>query len=139
MTGRIGTGGSSGRPAGRDVAGPRPPVPESRLRRDYRPAFLRYLSRRDEVSRSAGYDLGRRAVVDGQGLLDVVAAHHVTLLEVLGDARDADETASMFTAAAEFLTEVLSSFAMATAAVQDLQQQLQQAREELNRMRGGPG
>lgn len=139
MTARVGTGGSSGRPAGPDAAGPRPPVAESRLRRDYRPAFLRYLSRRDEVSRSAGYDLGRRAVVDGQGLLDVIAAHHVTLLEVLGDARDADETTSMFTAAAEFLTEVLASFAMRTAAVQDLQQQLQQARDEVDRMRGGPG
>lgn len=113
--------------------------PEGRLRQDYRPAFLRYLSRRDEVSRTAGYDLGRRAVVDGRDLLDVVAAHHVTLLEVLVDARDQAETADMFGAAAEFLTEVLASFAMASASVPDLQQQLAGAREELDRLRPGPG
>ena len=118
---------------------PAAPEPESRIRRDYRPAFLRYLARRDEVSRTAGYELGRRAVVDGEGLLDLVAAHHVTLLEVLADARDPGETASMSTAASEFLVEVLASYSMATAAVPDLQHQLAQAHEELDRLRGGRG
>jgi hypothetical protein len=56
---------------------------QERLQRDYRPAFLRYLSRRDEPARHAGYVLGRAAVTDGRSMLDVVAAHHVTLLEVL--------------------------------------------------------
>ena len=88
-----------------------------RLARDYRPAFLRYLSRRDEPSRTAGYELGRTAVATGQSMLDVVAAHHVTLLEVLPDARDAAEVVAMSTAASEFLAEVLSSFSMALAAV----------------------
>lgn len=114
-------------------------MPDDRLRRDYRPAFLRYLSRRDEVSRTAGYELGRRAVVDGQSLLDLVAAHHATLLEVLGEARDQAEAASVSEAAAQFLTEVLASYSMASAAVPDLQRQLAQARAELDRVRGGQG
>ena len=102
-----------------------------RLQRDYRPAFLRYLSRRDELARHAGYELGRAAVGQGQDMLDLVAAHHVTLLEVLPDARDPEDAASMCTAAAEFLTEVLASFAMASSAFAGAREQLQQARDEV--------
>ena len=105
--------------------------PQERLHRDYRPAFLRYLSRRDEQARHAGYLLGRAAVAQGQSMLELVAAHHVTLLEVLPDARDTEEVLAMSSAAAEFLTEVLSSFSMASGAVAGLQQQLQQARQQI--------
>lgn len=110
-----------------------------RLQRDYRPAFLRYLSRRDEPARHAGYLLGRAAVEQGQGLLDLVAAHHVTLVEVLPDAKDADEVLAMSTAASEFLTEVLASFAMASSAVAALQEQLLEAQVELADLRRSPG
>lgn len=106
-----------------------------RLQRDYRPAFLRYLSRRDEPARHAGYELGRAAVAQGQSMLDLVAAHHVTLLEVLPDARDPDEAASMCTAAAEFLAEVLASFAMASSAFAGVREQLQEARDEVVALR----
>ena len=102
-----------------------------RLQRDYRPAFLRYLSRRDELSRNAGYELGRAAVGQGQGMLDLVAAHQVTLLEVLPDARQPAEVETMCTAAAEFLTEVLASFAMATSAFTGVRRQLQEAQDEV--------
>ena len=107
-----------------------------RLQRDYRPAFLRYLSRRDEPARHAGYLLGRTAVEQGSGMLDLVAAHHVTLVEVLPDAKDAGEVLAMSTAASEFLTEVLASFAMAAAAVAALQEQLLEAEAELAELRG---
>ena len=107
----------------------------ARLQRDYRPAFLRYLSRRDEPARHAGYLLGRAAVEEGKGMLDLVAAHHVTLAEVLPDAHDPDEVLAMSTAASEFLTEVLASFAMAAAAVAALQEQLHRAQAELAELR----
>jgi hypothetical protein len=106
-----------------------------RLQRDYRPAFLRYLSRRDEQARHAGYELGRAAVGRGQSMLDLVAAHHVTLLEVLPDARDPDEAASMCTAAAEFLTEVLASSAMASSAFTGVREQLEEAQDEVIALR----
>ena len=64
-------------------------------------------------------------------MLDLVAAHHVTLLEVLPDARDPEDAASMCTAAAEFLTEVLASFAMASSAFAGVREQLQQAQDEV--------
>lgn len=108
---------------------------DDRLQRDYRPAFLGYLSRRDERTRTAGYELGRQAVVRGASLLELVAAHHVTLLEVLPDAADGEEAASMCTAASEFLTEVLASFAMASAALPDLRERLREVEGELVELR----
>ena len=106
-----------------------------RLQRDYRPAFLRYLSRRDEPARHAGYVIGRAAVAAGQSMLDVVAAHHVTLLEVLPDARDPGEVLAMSTAASEFLTEVLVSFSMTTGAFAAMAEQLEEAQRELAALR----
>jgi hypothetical protein len=113
------------------VSRPGPADAGHRLQRDYRPAFLRYLSRRDEPARHAGYLLGRSAVAAGQSMLDVVAAHHVTLLEVLPDARDPDEVLVMSTAASEFLAEVLASFSMTSGAFAAMAEQLEAAQREL--------
>lgn len=121
------------------VTGGREDGSAERLQRDYRPAFLRYLARRDESARHAGYLLGRAAVDGGRGMLDLVAAHHVTLAEVLPDARSADEVLTMTTAASEFLTEVLASFAMASAAVAALQEQLLAVEAELAELRRPAG
>ncbi len=59
---------------------------EEKLRRDYRVAFLRYNSRREEAALHAGYEIGRSAVSAGLSILDVAQVHHHVLLEVLRDA-----------------------------------------------------
>ncbi len=122
-------------PAPGSAARPAPPPEQLRLQRDYRPAFLRYLSRRDEPARLAGYELGRAAVASGQSMLDLVEAHHVTLLEVLPDARDAQEVVGMSTAASEFLTEALAAFSMTSSAFPAMAAQLDEATREIARLR----
>jgi hypothetical protein len=117
------------------VTAPDPAGARDRLQRDYRPAFQRYLSRRDEPARHAGYVIGRAAVAAGQSMLDVVAAHHLTLLEVLPEARDPDEVLVMSTAASEFLTEVLASFSMASGAFAAMAERLEDAQRELAQLR----
>ncbi len=82
------------------------------LTRDYRAAFLRYLPARSEAALTVGYELGRRAVVEGVSMLDVTSVHHRVLAEVLVDTPPA-ETPALTSAAAEFLVEVLSTFDMA--------------------------
>jgi hypothetical protein len=82
------------------------------LTRDYRAAFLRYLPGRSEAALTLGYELGRRAVVDGVSLLDVVQVHHTVLAEVLADT-PTEDTPALSSAAAGFLVEVLSTFDMA--------------------------
>nr|WP_275586017.1 phosphatase RsbU N-terminal domain-containing protein [Geodermatophilus sabuli] len=80
--------------------------------RDYRSAFLRHLSRHEESSLTAGYQLGRGALAAGQSLLEVVRVHHEVLVEVLVDG-PADEVPEVARAASDFLTEVLASYDMA--------------------------
>ena len=78
---------------------------------DYRVAFQRYLPRRSEAALTDGYDLGRRAVVQGVSLLDLVHVHHLVLAEVLEDTPP-EEVGPVTTAARDFLLEVLSTFDM---------------------------
>ena len=82
------------------------------LSRNYRAAFLGYLTRREEAALLRGYELGRSAVADGLSLLDLARVHHEVLLEVLRDTPPA-ELAGVATAAAEFLMEVLATQEMA--------------------------
>ena len=82
------------------------------LLRDYRAAFLRYLSRHEESSLTAGYQLGRSALAAERSLLEVVRVHHEVLVEVLRDT-PGNEVPEVARAASDFLTEVLASYDMA--------------------------
>ena len=48
--------------------------------------MLRYLSQRDETGLGLAYELGRDAMRDSVGLLDVVRVHHELFLDVLATA-----------------------------------------------------
>ena len=82
------------------------------LRRDYRPRFLSYLTYLDENGLTAAYDLGRRAMQRGIGLLDLVRVHDEVYVEVVASARDVVEAEGLARAASAFLLEALSSFEM---------------------------
>ncbi len=82
------------------------------LLRDYRAAFLRYLSRQGESALDAGYRLGRAALADGRSLLEVVQVHHEVLSEVLRDG-PGNEVAVVARSASDFLVEVLATYDMA--------------------------
>jgi hypothetical protein len=85
--------------------------PVEDVTRDYRAAFLRYLSRRDETALHGGYELGRRAVVDGMSVLELVRLHHVVLAEALADTPP-PEVPDVAASASEFLVEVLATYDM---------------------------
>ena len=91
---------------------PAGPDPVADLRRDYRPRFLAWLTRRDEEGLAAAYDLGRRSLQRGTGLLDLVRVHHDVYAEVVADARDLDEAGVLARDAAAFLLEALAPFEM---------------------------
>jgi hypothetical protein len=86
--------------------------PLARLRRDYTPAFLAYLTRNNEAGRRTAYELGRSAIADGIGLLDLVHVHHEVFLDVAQTARRVEEVPEMVEAAAAFLVEALAPFEM---------------------------
>jgi hypothetical protein len=85
----------------------------ARLRLDYRSAFVGYLSRRGETHLSSAYEIGRRAIAAGVGLLELVQVHNGVTLDLLRAARGGDERLDVAEAAAAFLVEVLAAAEMA--------------------------
>jgi hypothetical protein len=83
-----------------------------RLHQDYAAAFLGYLAQRDEKGLRTAYELGRNAVSEPSGLLDLVHVHHEVLVDVLRTARTPEEVQDIGTAAAAFLIDALTSFQM---------------------------
>ena len=83
-----------------------------RLHQDYAAAFLGYLARRDEKGLQAAYELGRNAVSEPIGLLNLVHVHHEVLVDVLHTARTPEEVQDIGDAAAAFLIDALTSFQM---------------------------
>lgn len=82
-----------------------------RVRRNYRAAFLGYLTNRDETALHAAYQIGRSAVADGLSLLDLAQVHHEILIEVVrAEAEAAPDP--LIGAASDFLVEVLATYQM---------------------------
>jgi hypothetical protein len=86
--------------------------PLVRFRLDYTPLMLRYLSQRDETSLRLAYELGRDAMSESIGLLDVVRVHHEIFLDVLATARDTDEAEGIARSASALLMDLIASFEM---------------------------
>jgi len=84
-----------------------------RFRLDYAPLLLRYLAQHDESGLKLAYDLGRDAMRDAVGLLDVVRVHEELFLEVLATAKDAEEAHAVARAASELLIDLIAAFEMA--------------------------
>jgi Phosphoserine phosphatase RsbU, N-terminal domain len=84
----------------------------ARLRLDYRSALVGYLSRRGESQLHSAYELGRSAIAQGVGLLELVQVHNAVTLDLLRAAGEADRL-DVAEAAAAFLVEVLAASDMA--------------------------
>jgi len=82
------------------------------LEQDYRIGFLRYLPRHEEAALTAGYALGRRAIVGGVNLLDLSVVHHRVLGDVVGSTTVAEQVA-VIEAAGVFFAEVVAPYEMA--------------------------
>lgn len=86
--------------------------PLERVRRNYKPAFLAHLARRDETSLRSAYEIGREAMAQNVSMLDLVHVHHAVFLEVAGTMRDLGEIADLTDAATAFLMESLAPYEM---------------------------
>jgi light-regulated signal transduction histidine kinase (bacteriophytochrome) len=77
----------------------------------YSTALVSYLAGADEVALNQAYELGRKALGDGLGVLDIAMLHHGALDAVLAGKPAADRSDKIAKAAA-FLAETLSPFEM---------------------------
>jgi Phosphoserine phosphatase RsbU, N-terminal domain len=86
--------------------------PLDRLRQDYRPAFLAYLSSQREAGLRSAYELGRSAIGAQVTMLDLVQIHHEVFLDVAMTVRSLEELPKLLDAAAAFLVEALAPYEM---------------------------
>src|SRR4051812_44062797 len=77
----------------------------------YLGALSTFLRQRDEPSRSHAYELGRRAMVDGLGILDMASVHRAALEQLLSPPAPTVDVEA-WDAAEDFYAELLSPFEM---------------------------
>ena len=95
--------------------------PLERFRLDYAPLFLRHLAQQDESGLQAAYQLGRRAMQESVGLLDVVRVHNDQFLEVLATVRGLAEVSDLAEAASALLIDLIASYEVAQRGFMDVQ------------------
>src|SRR4029077_11846516 len=101
------------------------------LLEQYVSALARFLAGGDEEARSRAYELGRRAIADRLGLLEIAELHHAALETIV--LRAPDRAAPQVAGAWEFLAEVLSSFEMTQRGYQETIARLAGLNESLER------
>ena len=97
----------------------------------YAAALDAYLQARDEEALSAGYELGRAAVAEELGPLELAGVHNEVLVSAL-DVRDPVETV---TAAGEFFLESLSALEMVQRVLRDSRESVRVERNHAEMLR----
>ena len=82
----------------------------SRLSRQYAATLRRYLVRQQEAFLQQAYELGRKAIASGLGVLDMARIHRQALVSCLSRARSAEKITGVLEAAETFFMETLSPF-----------------------------
>ena len=80
--------------------------------RRYRAALLDYLLGNGETGLSTAYDLGRNAIEEDFGLLQILRAHQRAINTVLESTNNVPDSLERLRAAEDFLMETLSPFEM---------------------------
>ena len=77
---------------------------------EYGRALEVYLRTNSEAGLHRAYEVGRKAMVNGLGSLDMVGIHQKAIEHYIGDGRPQDEARLILRSASQFLTESLAAF-----------------------------
>jgi len=77
---------------------------------DYRSSLQDCLNGAGELALQHGYELGRQAIMDGQGVMDILSAQQKVLLECLAGAKTVNDCINIVKSSQNFLTECLAPF-----------------------------
>lgn len=97
----------------------------------YAGALRDYLADGGEAALQRAYELGRRAIGDDIGLLDLVALHQEAVQKVLSESRTSESLRTAVDASQRFLSESLSPFEMTHRSFQEAVQALRRLNERL--------
>lgn len=101
------------------------------LEREYQPALEHYLSGAGEAALERAYEIGRRAMAAGLGVLQMAALHQRALSLVLAKAAEPEQSAELAVRATDFLAESLSPFEMALRGFQETSISLRSSLDKL--------
>ncbi len=101
------------------------------LHHDYTLAMRRYLKNRDESSLELAYVLGRRALQEGWGVVEIADLFGEAIPRLLEDASSPAECASIVEKLSQFFIESLSPFEMTHRGYRDAQTALHRLNETL--------
>jgi len=79
----------------------------------YRNALTAYVQQEMEDALMEAFELGRKALAEGQGLLDLVAIHHTLLASLIEQSSNGADIQRHVARAGEFLTQAAAPFEMA--------------------------
>src|SRR3989475_2681191 len=83
------------------------------LRDQYTRSLQDYLAEAGETNLHHAYELGRQALAEGLGILEIASMHHHALATVAGSIRTPEEMRNISKSAEKFFAEALSPFEMA--------------------------
>jgi signal transduction histidine kinase len=97
----------------------------------YQNALLEYLAAPEESALLGGYDLGRRALIEGLGVLELATIHSSAVATALNRAPDGDERERFLNTHTAFFIEALSPFEMGHRAFRDANAMLRRMNDML--------
>lgn len=100
-------------------AQPANPPAREQLAAEYRAALARFLSGAGEAALTEAYELGRRGISSGMGVLEMVLLHQSAVEESVRDSLSPGQSAARRAAAGEFLIESLTPHEMAYRGFQE--------------------
>jgi len=103
------------------------------LSRQYAATLRRYLVRQQEAFLQQAYEIGRKAIASGLGVLDMARIHQQALASCLARAGSAEKTTGALKAAETFFMETLSPFEAAHRGFRGANLELRQVNEALQR------
>jgi signal transduction histidine kinase len=105
--------------------------PSGQLSQQYMAALRNYLADKNERALHQAYELGRRTIADGLGVIDMAKIHEDVLLAILPTAASTKESVRVAKIAGAFLAESLSPFEMTHRGFQSANQNLRELNETL--------
>ncbi|MGY4102543.1 SpoIIE family protein phosphatase [Nocardia sp. R16R-3T] len=102
----------------------------------YADALRRHLNSPSQAGLGEGYELGRRALVEGISLLDLTEHHYRVVQATNSDVANADESAEHAETALEFLLQTLAALDIATRGYIDGTRRAEQQRSRIDDLAG---
>jgi two-component system, NarL family, sensor histidine kinase UhpB len=99
------------------------------LKDQYTRTLQDYLAEAGETNLHHAYELGRRALAEGFGILEMASLHHHALATVVGSVRTPEEMTNISKSAENFFTEALSPFEMTHRGFRDANMALRRSEE----------